>query len=308
MSQTSQEITEQQKAINETVVQGHKFNIANALKKASSYHSSQEDLSTNRRSRHVSGQTMAATKSSRQATSSSKSIVVGCALKGLDAALDALANEQKAQEAVANKYQSKRVVVSENGDGVTSVTVSLPSSKKASRRGSVDLGSGGQQPLIKQRSRRNSIDLYSADYNIKLVCDKATENHKQQQQQQSMKMVQRSSSHIRVDDIANSKLKLCPRCHSPHHGFNECTEFGDLKCPRCMEWAHWEDSCWANDDPDDLVSDIYDDNKIHCTYRNIKAHPALVLFFAKPHYGLEVVMNVNIHGLGSTFRGGDPKL
>ena len=92
--------------------------------------------------------------------------VVGCALKGLDAALDALAKEQKAQEkaATCNKYQSKSkqtaagVQVTENGDGVTSVTVSLPSSKRASartsRRGSISEGGSGGQ---KFRSRRNSI-------------------------------------------------------------------------------------------------------------------------------------------------------
>ena len=88
------------------------------------------------------------TKRSRQASGTNGS-VVGCALKGLDAALDALAREQKAQEAVANKYQSKRtqnnnVQVTEISDGVTSVTVSLPSSRRTSartsRRGSIDLG------------------------------------------------------------------------------------------------------------------------------------------------------------------------
>ena len=42
---------------------------------------------------------------------------MGCALKGLDAALDALSKEQKAQEAVANKYPPKPVKVAENGDG-----------------------------------------------------------------------------------------------------------------------------------------------------------------------------------------------
>ena len=62
---------------------------------------------------------------------------MGCALKGLDAALDALSKEQKAQEAAASKYQSKKIVTSENSDGVTSVTVSLPSSRKTSRRGSI---------------------------------------------------------------------------------------------------------------------------------------------------------------------------
>ena len=57
-----------------------------------------------------------------------------------------------------------------------------------------------------------------------------------------------------TDDIAKSKIKLCPRCHSPHHNVNECTEFGDLKCPRCLEWDHWEDSCWTTEDANDLVS------------------------------------------------------
>jgi len=64
-----------------------------------------------------------------------------------------------------------------------------------------------------------------------------------------MNMMQRSSSHIRIDDIANSKLKLCPRCHSPHHTVNDCDEFGNLKCPRCLQWEHWEDSCPFNDEP-----------------------------------------------------------
>ena len=119
------------------------------------------------------------------------------------------------------------------------------------------------QPL-KQRSRRNSIDLYTADYNIKLICDKAaaekeknSSNHNINNNNQ-MKMIQKSSSHIRVEDMANSKLKFCPRCHSPQCNVNICKEFGDLKCPRCMEWEHWEDSCWTNDDPDDLVSLIKD--------------------------------------------------
>ena len=57
---------------------------------------------------------------------------------GLDDALDALAKEQKQQEIVATKYQSKSINVTENGEGVTSVTVSLPSSKRTSRCGSVN--------------------------------------------------------------------------------------------------------------------------------------------------------------------------
>ena len=111
------------------------------MKKTASHHSSQEDVRI--RSRQISGcqnssQTLAATKRSRHSSNTTNGSVVGCALKGLDAALDALSKEQKAQEAAASKYQSKtKIVTSENGDGVTSVTVSLPSSRKTSRRGSI---------------------------------------------------------------------------------------------------------------------------------------------------------------------------
>merc|ERR1711971_297918 len=125
---------------NEFVTHGQgKFNISNALKKTS-HHNSQEDVNSNRiRSRNVSGQATASivstastaasafsastgtstvTKRSRD-TASSNGNVVGCALKGLDDALDALAKEQKQQEIVATKYQSKSINVTENGEGVT---------------------------------------------------------------------------------------------------------------------------------------------------------------------------------------------
>ena len=102
------------------------------------------------------------------------------------------------------------------------------------------------------------LDLYSADYNIKLGASSGDKNDgagakTAGNSNQSMKMMQRSSSHIKIDDIANSKIKLCPRCHSPHHTVNECTEFGNLKCPRCLEWSHWEDSCWTVEDPNNQV-------------------------------------------------------
>ena len=100
--------------------------------------------------------------------------------------------------------------------------------------------------------------MYSADYNIKLGASSGDKNDgcgakTAGNSNQSMKMMQRSSSHIKIDDIANSKIKLCPRCHSPHHTVNECTEFGNLKCPRCLEWSHWEDSCWTVEDPNNQV-------------------------------------------------------
>ena len=27
----------------------------------------------------------------------------------------------------------------------------------------------------------------------------------------------------------------------------ECQEYGDVSCPRCLTWDHWEDTCWAQD-------------------------------------------------------------
>jgi len=27
----------------------------------------------------------------------------------------------------------------------------------------------------------------------------------------------------------------------------DCTEFGNLTCPRCLDWNHWEDSCPETD-------------------------------------------------------------
>ncbi len=249
---------------NSTVVEGQKFNITNALKKSSRQSSTENVSIVSHYLKQQQHQKQEVTSSTRARHASSTSSTSN-ALKGLDAALEAVAKEQKAAEVAATKYQPKtkpaagasNIQVSENEDGsVTSVTVSLPSSRRTSRRGSVDLGQGGGLPP-KQRSRRNSIDLYSADYDIKMMCDKATaENeaakNRNQPTPQKMKMIQRSSSHIRIDDIANSKLKLCPRCHSPHHTVNECTEFADLKCPRCLEWNHWEDSCWTNEEPESV--------------------------------------------------------
>ena len=35
--------------------------------------------------------------------------------------------------------------------------------------------------------------------------------------------------------------------HPPVFRTKACPEFGTLSCPRCLEWGHWEDSCWAID-------------------------------------------------------------
>jgi hypothetical protein len=46
------------------------------------------------------------------------------------------------------------------GDGTVNVTLSLPPSRGASRRGSTDQGGRG--------SRRNSLDIYTAEYAVRL--------------------------------------------------------------------------------------------------------------------------------------------
>ena len=32
-------------------------------------------------------------------------------------------------------------------------------------------------------------------------------------------------------------------CNSGLFRTSECREYGDLHCPRCLSWDHWEDSC-----------------------------------------------------------------
>ena len=61
-------------------------------------------------------------------------------------------------------------------------------------------------------------------------------------------LVQRSTCHIRCDDDTVDDLRLYSRCHDPTHATADCHEFGDLGCPRCLEWNHWEDTCHARDD------------------------------------------------------------
>ncbi|QQP50102.1 Uncharacterized protein FKW44_010994 [Caligus rogercresseyi] len=75
------------------------------------------------------------------------------------------------------------------------------------------------------------MDLYSAEYNMKL-----NKNGKNTLEQTSV-------CHIKVDDKNKDDLNLCGRCHNMSHFTKQCNEFGNLKCPRCLEWEHWEDTC-----------------------------------------------------------------
>ena len=86
------------------------------------------------------------------------------------------------------------------------------------------------------------MDLYSADFNMRLS-----------RRGSPTRLQQKSACHIRVDGDSNaaSKMQLCARCHDPSHGVADCKEFGDLVCPRCLEWDHWEDTCWTNLTVDD---------------------------------------------------------
>ncbi len=127
--------------------------------------------------------------------------------------------------------------ISTSTDGeVTTVTVSLPASRRSSRRGSVDLG---VMPPNARRSRRNSLDLFTAEYDVKLSNRSGLAT--------PVSMEQKNVCHIRIDDRENTLLKLCPRCHGVGHGVSDCTEYGDMTCPRCLDWNHWEDSCPNSD-------------------------------------------------------------
>ncbi|XP_040575951.1 uncharacterized protein [Lepeophtheirus salmonis] len=161
---------------------------------------------------------------------------VGHALKGLDVALEALAKERNAAvhsdfKALKGRKMSAGAKSCSNnnnsskGGSVLNITVSLPASRRGSRCPSTDRNGTAS------RSRRNSMDLYSAEYKMKLSKDgKST-------------LEQKSVCHIKVDEKNKDDLNLCGRCHNMNHFTARCTEFGNLKCPRCLEWDHWEDTC-----------------------------------------------------------------
>lgn len=208
---------------NDTVLSGNRFNISNGLKRQS-HHASQEEV---RQSRQVTGTVEHG---------------VGSALKGLDTALEKIAAQQKKEETqyvakVTSKQTSRRgsISVSTDSNDVTNVMVSLPASKNASRatsrRNSVDLSAAG-------RGRRGSLDIYTAEYAVKIGNKKNITD-----------MEQKTTFHMKVDNVADTDMNLCGRCHLPTHKTAKCTEFGDNCCPRCLSWEHWEESCWAADSP-----------------------------------------------------------
>merc|ERR1719447_806367 len=205
----------------DTVVQsGGKFNITQGL---------------NRRSRHQSGSQTAANQGP------------GAALRGLDTALEKIAAQQRKEDTnggsttyvakVSSRQTSRRQSVSAtNGEEVTTVTLSLPpsqrGSRQTSRRGSVSEGGGAR------KSRRGSLDIYTAEYALKIGGG---------EKKGITAMEQKTAFHMKVENEAESEMELCGRCHLPTHKTKACPEFGTLSCPRCLEWGHWEDSCWAID-------------------------------------------------------------
>jgi len=185
-----------------------------------------------RRSRHTSG-----SGDQRQGP--------GSVLKGLDTKLEEIAKAQKEEGGqayvakVSSRQTSRRPSVSGQQE-VTTVTLSLPPSQRgsrhSSRRGSVSEGGTGTR-----RSRRGSLDIYTAEYAIKI--GGGTGKGKPG----ITGMEQKTAFHMKVENEADSDLSLCGRCHLPTHKTKVCPEFGSLSCPRCLDWEHWEDSCWAGD-------------------------------------------------------------
>ena len=82
------------------------------------------------------------------------------------------------------------------------------------------------------------MDLYTADVEVRLNRRSGSVES----------LTERSTCHIRCDADTAPALRLCPRCHAPGHEVGACAEFGALGCPRCLEWAHWEDTCPAREE------------------------------------------------------------
>ncbi len=141
---------------------------------------------------------------------------VGEALKSLTAALENLQHEQQKQQ--KTKHLSVKPCSTSQS---TSLTVSLRSSRSVTPE-----RSGGL------RSRKNSMDLYTAEVDVVAGGKRRRSSSRT-----------RSTCHIRCDDNTVGDLHLCQRCHSHEHPTDDCKTFASLRCPRCLRWDHWEDSC-----------------------------------------------------------------
>ena len=100
------------------------------------------------------------------------------------------------------------------------------------------------------------VQLIEMRYNwVQMRCNQVQQNSTNSEhlvisrsgQATPLSMEQKNVCHIRIDDCQNSLIKLCPRCHGVGHLVSECSEFGNLSCPRCLQWDHWEDSCPSSD-------------------------------------------------------------
>ncbi len=87
------------------------------------------------------------------------------------------------------------------------------------------------------------MDLYSGKYKVTLADSGVGVGSGRQRRPSSSE--QTSACHIRCDDLTRDGLRLCSRCHEPDHETAACREFGDLRCPLCLEWDHWHDTCPA---------------------------------------------------------------
>ena len=132
-----------------------------------------------------------------------------------------------------------------------------------------------------RKSRRGSLDIYTAEYALKIgggekkgitAMEQKTAFHMKVSSESEGKSKKISSAKCKVvfvnpthrlkmrlnlrwsfaEDATfqhTSTLDFSPNFHShpPVSRTKACPEFGTLSCPRCLEWGHWEDSCWAID-------------------------------------------------------------
>jgi hypothetical protein len=145
----------------------------------------------------------------------------GPTLQGLAEALESLQNQQR--NSLLNSF-GRTDSSSQTRQRRHSATSTAKCSGSATPSGA----------LSRTRSRSGSLDLFSADYSLKVRHGSVTD------------LTETSTCHIRCDDQQSiDQLQLCARCHSHDHATPKCPQFGNLFCPRCLDWNHWEDTCLA---------------------------------------------------------------